>query len=44
MAGVHECPGCHYRFESSQDLEDHEEVCGSACLECLDPGCKGGCI
>lgn len=27
MAGLHECRSCHYRFESHEELEDHEEVC-----------------
>lgn len=28
MSGLHECRHCHYRFENSEDFEEHEEVCG----------------
>lgn len=24
MAGLHECPHCHYRFEDEQSLNDHD--------------------
>jgi hypothetical protein len=24
MAGLHECPHCHYKFETAEDLQDHE--------------------
>ena len=27
MTGLHECRLCHYRFESYDALEEHEEVC-----------------
>ena len=25
MAGLHECPGCHYRFEDDESLQAHLE-------------------
>lgn len=32
MPGLHECPTCHYRFESSEDLRRHLEE-GRGCPE-----------
>lgn len=32
MAGVHECPYCHYRFEDAESLRRHREE-GGGCPE-----------
>jgi len=44
MAGLHQCPGCGYRFETDEALLEHEPACLSDCLVCLNPECKGGCL
>ncbi len=33
MAGLHECYGCHYRFESAEDLEEHQTPGGCPAAE-----------
>lgn len=31
--GLHECPDCHYRFESEEDLEAHTDEAQGGCPE-----------
>lgn len=44
MAGLHQCKGCGYRFEDEDSLLEHEVACSGACIVCLNPECKGGCL